>query len=162
MDYFGESNSRNMPKHLFSGALYLNHDSAIQGNPENQNYSVCPRHWYIEADFKCKGCEQVFTWTADEQKVWFEDYFFWIDSVPLHCQRCRASRHHLVKLRQAYDASVAAARKQGTTEQKKRIVELVSELESAFGRLPQKMIETKTLFERQIHREHKKLSNNKG
>ena len=157
MDYFGENNSRKMPRHLFSGAVYLNHESAIRGNPEKQNYSVCPRHWYIDADSKCSECGQTFTWTADEQKVWFEDYYFWIDSQPRHCQTCRTSRRHLVNLRKEYDSSVATAKNNGTIEQKLRIVELVSELESAIGRLPEKMLETKSLFERQIHREQKRL-----
>jgi hypothetical protein len=33
---------------------------------------------------------------------------------------------------------------------KHRIIEIIAELESAFGRLPEKIIETKNLFKRQI------------
>ena len=152
MDYFGETDSRKMPKHLFWGAIYLDHETAIPGNPKKQNFTVCPRFWYLDADFLCDGCRQEFTWTAGEQKAWFEDYFFWVDSQPRHCRKCRASRTHLSQLRKEYDASVAEARNHGTVDQKRRIIEIVAELEAAFGRLPEKMLETRDLFEHQLTR----------
>ena len=146
IDILGNTDSRKMPEHLFWGAIYLDHDTAIPGNPEKQNYSVCPRHWYIDADFKCEGCDKEFTWMAREQKAWFEDYFFWVDSQPRHCKECR----RLEALRKEYDSTVGAARDHGTPDQKQRIIEIVTELELAFQRLPEKMPETKSLFERQI------------
>ncbi len=60
------------------------------------------------------------------------------------------NQKHLEALRKEYDSSVANARDHGRPEQKQRIIEIVSELESAFGRLPEKMMETKTLLQRQI------------
>ncbi len=75
MDIFGNTNSRKMPERLFWGTIYIDHKTAIRGNPEKQNYSVCPRLRFINADFTCEGCGQEFTWTACEQKAWFEDYF---------------------------------------------------------------------------------------
>jgi len=153
MDIFGNTDSRKIPEHLFWGAIYLDHDTAIRGNPEKQNYSVCPRHWYIDAVFKCEGCRQEFTWMAREQKVWFEDYFFWVDSQARHCKKCMANRRHLESLRKEYDSTVGAARDHAAFKEKARIVEVVTELELAFGRLPEKMTETKNLFERQIEKE---------
>ena len=162
MDIFGNTDSRKMPEHLFSGAMFLDHDTAVRGNPDKQNYSVCPRHWYVDADFKCESCGQEFTWTAGEQKAWFENYFFWVDSQPRHCKKCMASRRHLEALRKEYDALVASARDHGTFEQKQRIIEIVSELEATFGRLPEKMIETKTLFQRQIENGQNRLMESDG
>lgn len=150
MDIFGDTDARKMPRHFFFGALRIHHDTAVRANIEKQNYSVCPRHWYVDADFKCQRCSEDFTWTADEQKVWFEDYFFWVDSLPRQCRKCRIELRGLVALRKEYDATVAAARDHGTPEQKSRIIEIVSELQQAFGSLPDKMTETKELFERQI------------
>ena len=150
MDFFGNTDSRKMPEHLFWGALYLDHDTAIRGNPEKQNFTVCPRFWYLDADFRCDGCGQEFTWTAGEQKAWFEDYFFWVDSQPRHCRKCRANRKRLAELRKEYDASVADARDHGTADQKRRIMAIVAELEAALGRLPEKMIETRDRFEHQL------------
>ena len=150
MDSFGYADSRCMPEWLFSRALSLDHTTAIRGNPEKQNHGVCPRHWYVDAVFECVRCGEQFTWTAGEQKAWFEDYFFWIDSVPRHCMQCGADRRRIDDLRKEYDSTVAAARENGTSEQKRRIIEIVTELEIELGKLPEKMIETKKLFKRLI------------
>ena len=146
MDIFGSTDPRMMPKHFFGGAVHLDYRTAIRGNPQKQNYSVCPRHWYIDADFNCARCRREFTWTAGEQKAWFEDYHFWIDSHPRLCKNCMADRKHLESLRVEYDSTVAAARHKGATEQKRRVIEVVRELEAAFGRLPEKMIEMPLIF----------------
>lgn len=162
MDYFGSTDPRLMPKHLFWGVVHMDYASAVRGNPEKQNYSVCPRYWYVDADFICKGCRKQFTWTAGEQKAWFEDYFFWIDSSPRHCKACRADRRHLASLRTEYDSIVAEARPKDAMVRKLRVIEIVRELESSIGRLPEKMIETKELFERQILKAQQASSSNGG
>ena len=149
MDYFGRSDARNMPGHFFSGAIEKDYSSTIKGNPKKQNYSVCPRYWYFDAVFECGSCQQRFTWTANEQKAWFEDYNFWIDSRPRLCKQCNANRRHLANLRKEYDATVASARAGGTHEQKMRIIQIVTTLEDAFTCLPEKMMTTKNLFEHQ-------------
>jgi len=153
MDVFGNTDPKRMPKHFLWNAISVDYKSAMRASIDKQNYSVCPRHWYIDAVFKCVGCGESFTWRAAEQKAWFEDYCFWVDSLPRHCRDCRAEHRHLLALRREYDQSVTAARDHGTPSQKRRIVEIVSELEMACGRLPEKMMETKALFERQIKRE---------
>lgn len=152
MDIFGNTDPRMMPKHLFSGAIHLDYGSAVRGNPQKQNYSVCPRHWYIDADFNCTRCQKKFTWTTGEQKAWFEDYFFWVDSSPHLCKKCMADRRHLESLRREYDSTVSAAKRRDATDQKRRVIEIVRELESTFDHLPEKMIETKKLFELQIRK----------
>jgi hypothetical protein len=150
MDIFGKTHPKKMPEYFFFGSLAVHHETAVRASVEKQNYSVCPRHWYMDADFKCERCGLVFTWTAEEQKAWFEDYFFWVDSRPRHCRTCRRELRRLVELRKEYDATVAAARDHGTPDQKSRIVSIVSELQQAFGKLPEKMTETMGLFQRQI------------
>ena len=150
MDIFGNTDPKRVPRHLFFRALSVHHETAVRANIEKQNYSVCPRHWYMDADFECEACGQKFTWTGEEQRAGFEDYFFWVDSQPRHCRECRRELRRLSALRKEYDATVAAARCRGTTDQKRRIVEIVSELEQVFRELPARMIETKELFQRQI------------
>jgi hypothetical protein len=149
MDIFGSTDPKKMPMHFFWSALSVDHRTAVRANTKKQNYSVCPRHWYINANFKCERCGQEYTWTAGEQKAWFEDFFFWVDSQPRRCSNCRAEQRHLLKLQKEYDATVASARNHGTPDQKRRIIEIVSELQQSLGRLPEKMVETKDLFERQ-------------
>ena len=104
----------------------------------------------MDADFECERCKHSFTWTVAEQKAWFEDYYFWVDSQPRHCKKCRAELRRLLELQKEYDANVAAARDHGTMELKGRIIEIVSELQQACGRLPEKMTDTLGLFQRQI------------
>ena len=41
-----------------------------------QDCSVCPRHWYIDARFRCVECGADFLWSAQEQQIWFETYRF--------------------------------------------------------------------------------------
>ncbi len=150
MDVFGNKRPEEMPEHFFFRALAVHYETAVRANTEQQNYSVCARNWYVDADFECQRCKQKFTWTAEEQKAWFEDYFFWVDSQPHHCRKCRVQLRRLLELRKEYDVKVAAARDHGTIELKSRIVEIVSELQQVCGKLPEKMMDTMELFQRQI------------
>ena len=128
----------------------MDHSNAVRANPEKQNYSVCPRHWYVNADFRCERCGHEFTWTAQEQRRWFEDFHFWIDPSPRHCNKCRAALRQLDSLRREYDADVDTARAHNTIESKKRIVAIVDELESALVLLPKKILDTRSEFQAQI------------
>lgn len=150
MDIFGNTDPKLMPTRFFWGAIHLDHTSAIPADISKQNFSVCPRHWYLDADFVCPTCRQEFTWSAGEQKAWFEEYHFWIDVYPLHCKKCRAATRHLQRLRKEYDSTVAAAKTGGRLDQKRRIVDILKELKNTLGSIPQGMDETLALFERQI------------
>jgi predicted RNA-binding Zn-ribbon protein involved in translation (DUF1610 family) len=152
MDIFGSTDPKKMPEHLFFCAFAVHHETAVRANIEKQNYGVCPRHWYIDAEFKCPRCGKEFTWTAGEQKTWFEEYLLSVDAQPRHCWDCRAELRRLVALRKEYDATVAAARDHGTPDQKNRIIEIVSELRQVYGELPERMTATLELFERQNKR----------
>jgi len=152
MDIFGSTNPRKMPGHLFGGAIYKNYETAIRSNPEKQNYSVCPRYWYFDAEYICESCKTHFTWSAKEQKMWFEQYYFWVDSEPKNCKRCSASRRKLKELRKEYDAIVASARDGGSYDQKKRVVDIIGQFEDMFSTIPSKIRDTKKLFERQINK----------
>ena len=68
MDTFGSTDPKQMPMHLFFGASAVHHHTAIRANIEKQNYSVCPRHWYIDADFKCERCGREFTGVSESRR----------------------------------------------------------------------------------------------
>src|SRR4051794_10797523 len=87
-DSFGDSDPRKMPGHLFWGVRHLDYSTAVRADISQQNFSVCPRHWYIDAAFHCSRCDQSFVFTADEQKFWYEQLKFWIDSIPKECATC--------------------------------------------------------------------------
>lgn len=152
MDFFGKSNPKEMPIHFFLSAIDIDYATAIRANIELQDYSVCPRHWYIDARFRCKACENEFLWPAEEQKTWFEEFGFYVDSRPTLCRECRARRRDALELRRDYDAQVSHARSHGGREEKIRIIEIVDELENYWGNLPARMIETRELFRRQLRK----------
>lgn len=133
----------------------MDHQTAIRANVEVQKYCVAPRHWYVDADFQCGTCNQEFTWSAREQKLWFEDYAMWVDAQPWQCKSCIADARHLADLQVEYDSKVASARDGGTLEGKNRIIQIVSELTKSLSNLPDKMMETKAVFERQIAKREK-------
>jgi hypothetical protein len=86
---FGESSSREMPSHLFYGALHIDHDTAVKADIRRQDFSVCPRQWYVDAVFSCRRCGEKFRFSADEQWFWYEECRFYVDSAPRECPSCR-------------------------------------------------------------------------
>lgn len=154
MDIFGNTDPKKMPLHFFSNTHDLDYATAIRADITSQEYSVCPRHWYIDARFRCGVCNAEFLWSANEQKAWFETYRFWVDSRPTLCRDCRAKRRDAIQLRKDYDALVASACSGGTAEQKQRVVEIVDDLESYWSSVPDKMRETRDVFRKQLAKEN--------
>lgn len=150
MDSFGSTDPEKMPGYLFYDALEIDYSTAIRANVAVQNCSACPRHWYVDARFRCAECGAEFLWSAQEQRTWFETYKFWVDSQPRLCGHCSAKRRNTLHLRNEYDALVASARSGGTPEQKAQIIEIVDALESYFSSVPEKLRETRALFQKQI------------
>ena len=89
MDVFGDTDPRKMPLHLFHGAVSLDYGTAMRAEVTKQDYTVCPRHWYIDATFKCIDCGKHFLFSADEQRFWYEQRRFFVDSIPTRCPACR-------------------------------------------------------------------------
>ena len=89
MDVFGNTHPAKMPVHFFYGALKLDYGSAVRADISKQNYTVCPRHWYVDATFKCVECGSEFVFTSEEQRFWFEDLKFFVDSQAKRCPACR-------------------------------------------------------------------------
>jgi len=153
MDVFGSTDPKEMPPHFFWSALDIDYGTAIRANIDAQDYTVCPRHWYVDARFRCRDCQAAFVWSAEEQKAWFETYRFYVDSRPTLCRDCRAKRRDAVQLRKDYDALVSEARSGGTTEQKQRVVQIVDELEGCWSCVPDKMRETRDIFRMQLSKQ---------
>jgi hypothetical protein len=89
MNLFGESDPREMPAHLFHDALKIDYDSAKCADISKQDFTVCPRHWYIDATFRCADCRSEFVFSAKEQLFWYEERKFYVDSQPKRCAACR-------------------------------------------------------------------------
>ena len=139
-----------IPAHHYHNALSLDCRTAIPGDPSKQNYSVCPRTWYVNAHFRCETCGQEYVWLAEEQKVWFEVYGFWIDSQPRRCKPCQAQRHQQLNLQKEYDMTVKFALQSGTLKEKQRVIDIIQMLQTSSAAIPQKMLLTQQLLQRQI------------
>lgn len=89
MDGFGDTDPRKMPFHLFHGAVSMDYPTAVRADFTKQDYSVCPRHWYIDATFRCQDCGKDFLFSAEEQRFWYGERKFYVDSRPVRCPECR-------------------------------------------------------------------------
>ena len=152
MSGFGSDDPREMPMHLFRGSLRVDYGSAVRSDPGTQNCSVCPRYWYVDAVFPCDRCGAEFTFSASEQRVWYEDYGFWVDSVPRHCLACRRDLRTLRGVRQEYDRHVTDVLERGDLESKKRLAAVIDQLYGFGGELPPRINENRRRLADQIAR----------
>jgi hypothetical protein len=67
-DMYDRTDPRKMPSHLFHGALHLAYATAVRADIAKQDYSVCPRFWYIDAAFACRRCGDGNRWRATARK----------------------------------------------------------------------------------------------
>jgi hypothetical protein len=125
---FGLNDPRDMPMHLFFGVVRMDYRTAVRANVQAQNCSICPRYWYVDATFACERCGEEFTFSAGEQRVWYEEYKFWVDSIPKHCLACRRDARHVKVLRQEYDRRIAEVLERGDVESRKRLAAIIDRL----------------------------------
>lgn len=150
MDGFGQDDPRHMPRHFFIDALRVDYDTAVRSNPQQQNCSICPRYWYIDATFRCRRCGSSFAFTAAEQRTWYEGYGFWVDALPKHCLACRRDLRALKAARQEYDRRVADVLEQGDLADQRRLAELIDQLYELGGELPPRINENRRRIANQI------------
>jgi hypothetical protein len=73
----------------YSSALDVDQSQCVEADPEKQRYSVVAESAYYSMKLRCGRCGEEFWFSANEQRVWYEEWGFWIDSVPRHCSGCR-------------------------------------------------------------------------
>jgi hypothetical protein len=152
MSDFGSDDPREMPAHFFYRSLRVNYETAVHSNPDNQYCSICPRYWYADATFPCDRCGVEFVFSAAEQRVWYEEYGFWVDSLPRHCLACRRDRRTLKVVRKEYDQTVAQVLQYDDLEAKKRLAGVIDQLYEFGGELPPKINENRRRLANQIAR----------
>jgi hypothetical protein len=142
-----------MPPHLFRGALRLDYSTAVRADTPRQDYSVCPRHWYLDAEFRCGGCGEAFVFTVEEQRFWYEQLRFYVDSIPKLCRECRRELRELKALRQEYDRDVESALGPGAgTKQRERLLAVIAALDAGGVHLPDKVRDTRRVLAEQVER----------
>jgi hypothetical protein len=152
MSDFGRDDPRAMPAFLFRDVVGMDYASAVRADPEKQNCSICPRYWYVTATFRCARCARDFDFTATEQRVWYEEYGFWIDSLPRHCLDCRRALRQERAARRTYDREIEAALRGDDVERKRRLAAVIDELCELGGELPPRLSEKRRRLARQLER----------
>ena len=147
---FGRNDPREMPGHFFFGSLRKDYSSAVRADVEKQNCSICPRYWYVDAVFRCRRCGDEFIFSAAEQRVWYEDYGFWVDAFPTHCLSCRRALRELKSARQEYDQTVTRVLDAGDLEAKKQLAAVIDLLYELGGELPPRINETRRRLAKHI------------
>ena len=148
--HFGRDNPKRMPSHLFFGACHMDYNTAKRADISKQHYTVCPRHWYVDATFICCECGKEFVFTADEQCFWYEDRKFFIQSLPKRCVKCRKADRTRLELKKRYDSLIAATLRKCPPEAKKEVIEIINELEFAEGKLSSTMKENRSILNKQL------------
>ncbi|MEZ6190017.1 MAG: zinc-ribbon domain containing protein [Phycisphaerales bacterium] len=71
--FTGKRKPTDMPSWLFPDGTRFDYTSAVRADTTRQDFSVEPRHWYVDATIRCDRCEQDFLFSADEQRFWYEE-----------------------------------------------------------------------------------------
>jgi len=150
MSGFGSDDPREMPMHLFRGSLRVDYGSAVRSDPGKQNCSICPRYWYVDAFFLCDRCGSEFVFSAAEQRLWYEQYGFWVDSIPRHCVSCRRELRDLKAARREYDANVERVLERGDLESRKQLARVIDQLYELGSPLPPQITENRRRLAKQI------------
>ncbi|MGC8552527.1 MAG: zinc-ribbon domain containing protein [Phycisphaerae bacterium] len=149
---YRKDNPHKMPTWYFADCLHLDYSSAVRADAGKQYCSICPRYWYINATIACIKCGEEFCFTAAEQKHWYEDLKFWVDSFPRHCPACRNARRRSQALRREYDRDIGAALRSRDIADKQRLARVIDDLCELGVTLAPKVIEARQTLARQILR----------
>lgn len=128
----------------------LDYASAIPADTTKQHYTVVPRYWYVDATFRCGRCQNEFCFSAEEQKLWYEEYFIWVFVHPSKCQSCRRDLRRLKSLRRKYDQEISNAIRTKDAQLKREIAKVIDDLVQSGMALPRKLIENRSVLARQI------------
>ena len=125
----------------------------MRADTSKQDFSVCPRHWYLDAEFRCGRCGEAFVFTAEEQGFWYEQLRFFVDSVPKQCRACRRESRELKALQQEYDRDVKSALgRSAEIGKKERLLAVIDALDAGGVRLPDKMHYARRSLAEQVER----------
>lgn len=106
----------------------------------------------MDASFPCARCGGEFPFTASEQRTWYEEYGFWVDSRPKHCLPCRKELRNVKELRREYDSELARALESNDLEGMRRLADVIDQLHEIGGELPRRIHESRRRLGRQIAR----------
>lgn len=81
-------------------------ESAIPADISRQNYSCIPVVFYVDVLEHCIDCNRPFIFFAKEQKHWYEDLGFGLDSWAVRCPVCRKTDRTLRRRFDRYSQAI--------------------------------------------------------
>ncbi len=83
---------------------------AVRGEPRVQvaSFLRTPHYFYVDEVRHCVSCDRDFTFSAREQKYWYEQLRFRLNSIAIRCLDCRRKVRGETALRNAVERARAA------------------------------------------------------
>ncbi len=144
---------KDFPEWFYPNGVRMDFSNTIPTDDyTKQNYSVVPRHWFIDAYCRCEKCNQEFCWTAQEQKRWFDDLHFYVGSFPRECPDCRKKRREMKYRFQRYQTNIKnVLLRSASLESKRGMVMLINQIEiDPDNALPDSVRKKRNILEKQI------------
>jgi hypothetical protein len=83
--------------------------TAVEADLERQSPSPVPIAYYFDADRLCRDCGRPFLFFAEEQKYWYEELRFPLDSDCVRCFPCRKHQQVIAKTLSRYEQLVTSS-----------------------------------------------------
>lgn len=151
-EFSREHKPTSMPGYYFPDGTRFDFASAIRADTSRQDFSVEPRHWYVDATSRCERCNQDFTFSAEEQRFWYEELRFYVDSFARKCPACRGELRNLKMLRQQYDQQIAEAVQSNDIGLKQQLVSIIDAMGEVGPHMPDRIQASHRLLQGQIKR----------
>jgi hypothetical protein len=84
---------------------------AVRGNPHRQRFCPhCrpPKYFYVDEAIICGRCGMPFVFSAQQQRLWYEEFGFWLTSTATHCEDCRRERRATRRLQRRLAEAIHA------------------------------------------------------
>lgn len=78
-------------------------NTAILADTSKQTRATVPVTHYFDLERRCRDCKRQFIFFAEEQKHWYEELGFGLESDCVRCTECRKKQQGIAQLRERYE-----------------------------------------------------------
>ncbi|MHB8974297.1 MAG: zinc-ribbon domain containing protein [Pirellulaceae bacterium] len=78
-------------------------DTAIPADLARQTLATVPVTHYFDLERRCRDCDRPFIFFAREQKYWYEELDFGLESDCVRCVECRKRQQGIAREREVYE-----------------------------------------------------------
>lgn len=104
---------------------------AIEAQIEKQTYCDYPPYlMYFDKIMECQQCASSFTFSKEEQKYWYEELEFWVQSTPKHCEHCRKE----IRKKKGINTELSQLLKNGDENLNSKVLYRIAELYQEMGK----------------------------